>query len=133
MNYESSPDENIKLPAFEVLDKRPGITQYIFPHVVVNINFQQEENRGAPELIYATYDRDSDEASLDKPAYKRPGVDMQYVVTCIQTVAQHVGETRFWVSPYNEDSLGGERRVEQWKKHFKEVEEAPEHGYYIYI
>ena len=133
MNYESTPDETPKTPTFEVVSKRPGITQYIFPHVVVNINFQQEENRGAPELIYATYDRDSDEASLDKPAYERPGVDMQYVVTCILTVAQHVGETRFWVSPYNEDSLGGERRVEQWKKHFKEVEEAPEHGYYIYI
>ncbi len=133
MNNESLPRENTKPPAFEVISKRPGITQYIFPHVVVNINSLQEENRGAPELIYATYDRDSDEASLDKPAFKRPGVDMQYVLTCIQAVAQDTGETRFWVSPYNEDSLGGERRLEQWKKYFREVEEAPEHGYYIYI
>ena len=118
---------------FEVVQKREGITQYVFSNVLVTINFSQEEKRGAPELVYATYDRDPTEASLDKPAYNRPGVDMQYVVTCIVTAAQDLGEDRFWVYPYDEDSLGAGRRVEQWRKHFSNVENAPEHGFYIYI
>ena len=56
---------------FEVVQKREGITQYVFSNVLVTINFSQEEKRGAPELVYATYDRDPTEASLDKPAYNR--------------------------------------------------------------
>ncbi len=124
---EESKQEKLK---FEVVQKREGLTQYIFPNVVLNINFQQEVTRGAPELVYATYDRDPGEASLDKPAYKRQGVNMQYVVECIQTAAKDLGETRFWVYPHDGDSLGAEQRVEQWKKHFG-LEIAPEQGYYI--
>jgi hypothetical protein len=130
MNYESSVNTPKNSPSFEVLQKREGLTQYVFPHVLVNINFSQQEHRGAPELIYAVYDRDPSEASLDKPAYKIPGVDMEYVVACIQAMAEDMGEERFWVHPYNEDSLGAERRLEQWKKYFT-VASAPDHGYYI--
>jgi hypothetical protein len=133
MNHESqSENEKANLP-FEVNQVREGLTQYIFPHVLININFRYEEQRGAPELVYAVFDRDPREASLDKPPQKIPGVDMKYVVDCIQLMAKDIGEQRFWVHPYNEDSLGGERRLEQWRKHFSAVEEAPEFGYYLYV
>jgi hypothetical protein len=131
MDYESVPGNKKKPPAFEVIPVREGLTQYRFSHVLLNINFRQAEKRGAPELVYAVYDRDPSDASLDKPAYKIPGVDMEYVVACINEMAHDLGEERFWVHPYNEDSLGGARRLEQWKKHFKTVEEAHDHGYYI--
>lgn len=131
-NDKDAIDQEKKL-SFEVVQKREGIIQYVFPNVLVTINFCQEETRGAPELVYATYDRDPAEASLDKPAYNRPGVDMQYVVTCIVTAARDLGEARFWVYPYDKDSLGSDRRIEQWRKHFSNVENAPEHGLYIYI
>ena len=135
MNEESQQDkenEGARL-SFEVVQKREGLTQYVFPHVLLNINFRQEEVRGAPELIYAVFDRDPSEATLEKPTHKIPGVDMSYVVNCIRTMADDIGEVRFWTYPYDEDALGGERRLEQWRRHFKAVEEAPEHGYYIYI
>jgi hypothetical protein len=135
MNEEPQQDkesEGTRL-SFEVVQKREGLTQYVFPHVLLNINFKQEETRGAPELVYAVFDRDPSEAVLEKSARKIPGVDMSYVVNCIRTMADDIGEARFWAYPYDGDSLGGERRLEQWRKHFKTVEEAPEHGYYIYI
>ncbi len=132
MNYESSETNEKRVPSFEVFQKREYLTQYVFPHVLININTSQQENRGAPELVYAVYDRDVSEASLDKPARKIPGVDMEYVVTCIQAMAKDMGEERFWVHPYNDDSFGA-GRLEQWKKHFKAVEEAPDHGYYLYV
>lgn len=132
---ESKPPANNqnKPPTFEVVQKREGINQYVFPHVLITINSTQEAKRGAPELVYATFDRIVEEASLDRPAYKRPGVDIDYVVQCIKAVTESIKETRFWVSPYNEDSLGAAKRVEQWNRYFSSVEPAPENGFYLYI
>ena len=133
MNQESPFENKQKQLSYEVHQPREGIIQYIFPHVLLNINFNFAEKRGAPELVYAVYHHDPKEATLDKPSYKIPGVDMNYVAECVKTMANDIGEERFWVHPYNEDALGGEHRLQQWKKHFKAVEPAPEHGYYMYI
>lgn len=96
---------------FEVVEKRAGLTQYIFDKVVIVIDRSERNIKEVPELLFATYDYDPAQASLEQPDFKRSGVDMEYIARCMKEVVRQTGDDRFWIHPYTEDAkLGEEKR-----------------------
>lgn len=122
---------------FEVVEKNAGLTQYIFDKVVIVIDRSERNIKDVPELLFATYDYDPAQASLEQPDFKRSGVDMDYIVRCIKEVVRLTGDDQFWIHPYSEDAKHGEEkhrldaRARLFSK-FATLEESPNgSGYFI--
>lgn len=88
----------------EVDNRRPDVTKYIFPHVVIGINRSGRNVKDVPELLFGTYTYDESQARMDQPEFKIPGVDMEYIIKCIEMVIEQTGDTQFWFDPYTEDA-----------------------------
>lgn len=123
--------------SFEVLEKRPGLTQFVFDHVIVAIDRSGRNVQDVPELLFGTYDYDPDQASMEKPSFKRKDVDMDYVKRCIEKVAHYTGDTQFWFDPYDGDAkLGEEANKKEARRRlfsrFFDIDEGPDgYGYII--
>lgn len=97
---EGSKQERLR---FETVEKSQGLTQYVFDKVVVVIDRRGRNIKDVPELVFATYDYDPRNASMDQPDFARKGVDMEYIVRCIKEVVRETGDDRFWFHPYAEE------------------------------
>lgn len=95
---------------FEVVEKNAALTQYIFNKVVIVIDRSGRNIKDVPELLFATYDYDPAQASLEQPDFKRSGVDMDYIARCIKEVVRLTGDDQFWIHPYSEDAKHGEEK-----------------------
>jgi len=106
MNEDSEQQEGSKQEhlRFETIEKRSGLTQYVFDKVVVVIDRRERNIKDVPELLFGTYDYDPDQASMDQPDFARKGVDMEYVVRCIKEVVRETGDDKLWFDPYKEDA-----------------------------
>lgn len=113
MDEETTQSENRERQErlkFETIEKRPGLTQYVFDKVVVVIDRRERNIKDVPELLFGTFDYDPDQASMDQPDFARKGVDMEYIAKCIKEVVRETGDDILWFDPYKEDagSLSGE-------------------------
>ncbi|MEY2664907.1 MAG: hypothetical protein RLZZ480_12 [Candidatus Parcubacteria bacterium] len=143
MDSESEQKENATTQErlrFETVEKRPGLTQYVFDKVVIVIDRRERNIKDVPELLFGTYDYDPDQASMDQPDFARKGVDMEYIVRCIKEVVRETGDDTLWFDPYKEDagSLNEEdrdRRKQARARLFSKyatLEEGPDGwGYFI--
>ncbi len=100
---EASPEAKKHDLSFIKESRRPETVSYVFKNVVVTIDSSGKNYKALPELIFGTFDNEPNAHTLDKPETKREGVDMEYVLKCIQEVVKDSGINKFWVYPFGDD------------------------------
>lgn len=108
-NSNLKDDDKVRQPVFEVDSRRENSTRYIFKNVVVAVDRSERNIKGIPEILFATYDYDPAQASMEQPDFSRSGVDMDYIISCITAVAGEIGETKLWFDPYKDDAKSGDQ------------------------
>lgn len=100
--------------SFEKKSKKDFVF-YAFNHVGVAIDSTGKNQKDLPELLFGTFDTkaDIDSSALSQPEFRREGVDMEYIASCILEAAKDSGINEFWLYPYGEDKSKGKEIREQ--------------------
>ena len=134
----SKPEQDNQLE-FEWREYKPGIDQYIFENVVVNVDtteseLQPELSFGVFEMLGATLQESLDrhgQEIFEKPERGRAIVDMKYIDACIRKVVETTGIHEFRIKPYQDGYQ--EARLRLFKRYWNIEETKDDHGYPVYF